>query len=638
MPFIRPNDSVASPKVHVFLDCEAYDPDGPDPDGRQALRLRCWCASAVTFCRGEPVKRRTAEGICRESFWRWIGGLTSLNYSVWLWAHNAFVDATWIGLWEEIDKGEVTLEPSALGGSSFQVNSLLRGRGLKWVDSFGWFRCSLKVMGESIGLLKYEMPPESAPITEWLAYCTRDVIVLERSVTELIRWVRSNDLGQLRPTAPGQAWHSWRHLNNGPFPFVHQNPELSAFERRAHYGGRVKLGFRGTVTAETSGPFFQECFERERGPALMNTRAHLWDVSACYPAVMRNNRFPCRHRYGLPSSSPDMLRRVLYRTAAVAEVKIKSDSRPYPRRKGGITLYARGEFWTTLCGPELVAALNLGDVAAVGRVEAYEDAALFISWADRMWALRERCADNPVWTGLCKILMNSLYGKFAQRESGWVDLPGHRPPRGMRWGPWIDMERPGGFGPLMRAIGGRVQARTVAGDAKHAFPAIAAYCTSYARVACQEIMDGLPPQTLLYHDTDSFHVTDQGHEHLQARDNPAHVGPGRLRHRGSYPEAEYWCPKAYRIGEEVHVAGLPTAAKQSAGGGWTFTEWERVQSLLTRGPDGTVRLREKSVRLAASHLPGVAGHDGWIDDPVIDDPVRPGPEPEESSPAPDPDD
>lgn len=616
--YLRPNDSEKTPTCHVFVDCET-DRTARGPgfwSHKETLRL--WVAAFVRMHAGKVVRRRMTSGRTGEGFFQFLRECVSNHYTLWLWAHNATFDFTVLGMWRELEAGRLGWKGGSIGEPPISFKITVGGQEVKCVDSYNWFRASLASMGESVGLPKLEMPARDEPDSVWFAYCQRDVEILERSVCELVAFLRDNRLGRMVATAPGQAWQSWRHIHNGPWPLIHGDESLSRFERQAYYGGRCEVFFRGNVRKRDPGLREQTLFERKHGPTLWDERVYVLDARTFYPACMRNALFPYKYRYSVDSMAVEGLANALKSKGVIAEVKISSDREAFPVRDEGITKYAVGNYWTCLAGPELRYAIDHNCITAVGRTAVYDLADLFTKWVDHALALRARFEreGKTAWADMAKVIANSLYGKFGQRAARWQDRKDI--PCREKWGQWIVSDWDVNEVHRYRGIGGNTQEMHKDGEWAHAFVPIAAYVTSRGRVVMRELMNLLPPKTLLYHDTDSLHVTRNGYLTLRELGYVNPAVPGSLVLQKVAGSAEYRNFKVYRLNGTITAGGIPR--KATAAGEWRFRfeQWEDFQHMILRGPDDAVSIAEIEAGLSGDYVRGRVGSDGWVSPPIVD--------------------
>src|SRR5258708_19554467 len=101
----------------------------------------------------------------------------------------------------------------------------------------------LSSIGPSGGLKRLPMPAETASRASWEKYCMRDADITYRIVTELLDYIRSENLGNWQPTGAGMAYPTWRHRFLRPKVLVHAQ-ETPLEPARAPFHTRRPSPFR----------------------------------------------------------------------------------------------------------------------------------------------------------------------------------------------------------------------------------------------------------------------------------------------------------------------------------------------------------------------------------------------------------
>src|SRR5258707_13220123 len=76
---------------------------------------------------------------------------------------------------------------------------------LVFADTWTWLPVMLSSIAPSAGLQRLPMPAETASRASWGKYCMRDADITYRVVTELLDYIRSENLGNWQPTGAGKA-------------------------------------------------------------------------------------------------------------------------------------------------------------------------------------------------------------------------------------------------------------------------------------------------------------------------------------------------------------------------------------------------------------------------------------------------
>lgn len=344
-------------------------------------------------------------------------------------------------------------------------------------------------------------------------YCVHDVLGLQEVLfsfwTMLYGLVGS--IGELPMTLPALAMRLWRMTLQGEM-MTPANKKLKALERRAYTGGRT------------------ECFRVGRTPAV-----NVYDVNSLYPAVMREIRVPAGYRGGFTRNyDPQHLGiyDVTYEQTNRAAKPVLRDETSNDFTYSGSGVYTTAEL-------DLLREVG-GDFQVREGYVFLRSRNLFSEFVTKWYGVRLE-AQRREDTGLsyvCKILMNSLYGKFGQREEGWTLylLPRAELMARIRRGEQI--KEMGDFVLIM--------------EERHnetTFVSVAAYITAAARTVLYGFISEAEQRGgfVWYCDTDSVHVS--GAE-LETSDDL-----GAVKHEYTGP-ASYAGKKLYALGDKLKHKGV----------------------------------------------------------------------------------
>jgi hypothetical protein len=603
----------------LFFDTET----NPEPlQGARVVtahRLKLGVAIALRVEAGAVTRREVCRFRSADEFWTFVDGRLRAREPLWLWAHNIGFDLTILGFWERVDRGDwlfPRLDKSAADTEAGErrkgydncflclqdpptiVKALRPGAGKAvFLDTLNFWMCPLAAIGRAIGHKKLKMPQPAAPLARWWRYCERDVEIVERAVLGLQNWIAANDLGNQRYTAAGQAMAAFRHRFMEHDICSHGEPEATAIERAGYYGGQSECYFIGTV--------HQQVTEL--------------DVTALYPSVMRSHEFPVKLRYSRKGTeAPDGQPEPPYENL-IADVLISGIGCCYPKRLSGITAHCQGLFRTTLTGPELVRAVGQGHIKHWYAWNRYDLAPIFSEHVAWFWKQRakHKAAGEALQADLCKLLANSLYGKFGQREAAWIDCTYDRPFE--RWSKWIRLNWETNSIECYRAIGSNVQKAGSGGEHKGAFPAVSAFVTAYARERMRALRQTAGWRNCYYQAIDALYVNDSGLKELTRAGEVIDSEPGKLRICFQGPSAEFRGLNILRVGDRYTRGPLHKSAIRIGGGLWQQENWERLPSIVDRQPDGTVRVSKVLRSLADRYRHGSIGPDGWTRPLLLDE-------------------
>lgn len=615
--YLKGNAGTEGPTSLLFFDSESWQPKPVPGTARREMSLRLWVAAYVrregnTF--RAPVYHR---GTGPKEFWALVDRLSDWKRPLWAFAHNLGHDLTQLRFWDELESwrytaGPVEREPDPDTGKPRRpwrgrlclegrpTFLVVRGRRgcLKLVDTGNYWPSKLATVGERFGLDKLPMPAWDAPESDWWDYCQRDVDVCRVAVTELLRFWLAEDCGTFQVTAPMCAMQHFRHTAPARSPdgravniVLEDDSPARACERAAYMGGRIEPFYLGT----------------HKGPV------YYLDCNSLYPHVMARELYPRARTRRADGCTPARLLGYLHALGAVADVKIRTgpSEESYPVKSNGVQVHACGTFWTTLPGPELWRALENGHVAEVGECHLYSVAALFRGWADH-WCERKQQAQAAGDQGqaeLCKLIVNSLAGKFGQRGEWWVDAP-ERAPR-KAWGVTFRTDLVRGTQVQYRYVAGHTQKKTPGKEPANAFPAISATVTSHAREYMRRAFSALPAGSLLYTATDSIVTTEDGYRALCEGGWVDETRTGAFRLEGVYGEVEICGPNWYRVDDWWTCSGMHGRATKGSDGAFYCEVWDHLPTLLHRNPDGRCGITTYKLRDLVPTQKNEPAGDGW---------------------------
>lgn len=378
-----------------------------------------------------------------------------------------------------------------------------------------------------------------------LVYCNRDVEILERAMDAFITFITRENLGGFKQTVAGQAFAAFRHrFLHGHTIYIHSDEQALKTERDAYAGGRT------------------ECFRMGKIPG----QVYYVDVNSMYPHVMRNRLYPCRLVSRWNEADVDRVKELLQEGyLVICDTHIQTSKRMFHKKMKRL-VFPVGDFWTTLCTPELIKAFDEEAIVEVRNVCIYEADHFFEPYVDYFYAkrLEAKAAKDAVHDLLYKIFLNSLYGKFGQKNTRWEQVEPADPEEVEVYHTYdVDTKSR----QIFKVFGGWVWKKNDDGhdeEAMNSFPAVAAHVTAYARMLLWEAIECAGVENVFYCDTDSLMCNLTGYERLQADgylDNKI-LGKLKLEKMG---ELELYGCKDYIFTnegkEDVKIKGVSKSAK-----------------------------------------------------------------------------
>jgi hypothetical protein len=455
-------------------------------------------------------------------------------------------------------------------------------------DGLNRLRGSIKEWGKIIGLPKLEVDFDSVSFNEFVEYCRRDVEILKQATLYYLRFVSDHDLGTDAYTIAGQAMNAYRHRFMHERIYIHDDPEALELERKAYRGGMVralKVGY------QDDGPYYK------------------LDVNSMYPYVMREFKYPTKLMAVIDNPTVEHLKEALKVCAVIAEVTVSPSKDYFPTRYKNRVIYPAFEYKDVYCTPELIELLEQGAIVKVHRMALYHDEYIFKDYVDYFYSMRQqaKAEGNKPMDAMCKLFLNSLYGKFGARLTELKRVPELD---------YLDPNteairlRPGE--PLRRVFffAGEAYLEEKGEEAYNAFPAIAAHVTAYARMRLSSIIEQAGRVHALYCDTDSVIVDKIGYERLQKEIDPSRLG--MLKLEGVTDSVTVYGRKDYMFGDEVKRKGVSHKYLEQDPYSTIKETWTGLRQYLRSDKGGVVTITRKSLNLRREIYDGQVAEDGQV--------------------------
>lgn len=355
------------------------------------------------------------------------------------------------------------------------------------------------------------------------------------------------DMGMICLTSASQCWQIF--LDRYPLP-LSSPPSAVEMEMAAYFNGRCECRRIGEI----------------------NEKLYLLDISSMYTSIGLNALFPmqyeCSRDGGFDNTG------CMAGLIRIADVTVKTQLPYYPAREtvklnrlqvpsvgtyGERIIYPIGEFRTILCEPELLVAIANNHITKVHKVQYYHGHQVMRDWS--IWALKTRAEigkdDKLRRLHKCfKRIMNSLPGKWGQKNATWINYPAYDSPVS-EWSKAYARHPITRDMTVFRTIAGRCQYFDRVEIAEHARLAVADFWTSYGRVLLLQLLCVLGADELFYYDTDNVAVNSDGLQTLL--DNGIEISstgePGKLRLVNQADSARFVGIRKYLFGGEWHCAG-----------------------------------------------------------------------------------
>jgi DNA polymerase family B len=295
---------------------------------------------------------------------------------------------------------------NVFGGSRFRGLSItMNGAGIlyaraksrKFFDSSRHFGARLSTMGNVVGIPKMEYDFDADRRGGGIAwsprleeYCVNDARIVSAFI-ERLETIYEGLGTRIGVTGASTALRLWRERFAGGIKVQRLPKDLLDYLFEAYYGGRVEAFYIGRT----------------------GKRMRYYDVNSMFPAVMKEKEYAFPYEY---RTWPDLGKHGV--TEATVTVPERSWIPPLPCRVGEKILFPTGRMrgcWTNV---EIEYARSKG--VRLERIHSGvhfpKSCRPFAEYVDTLYTRRKESTDESDRTAY-KILLNSLYGKFAQREA-----------------------------------------------------------------------------------------------------------------------------------------------------------------------------------------------------------------------------
>jgi hypothetical protein len=547
-----------------------------------------------------------------QEFWSEIGKLSAVNYTTWVIGHSILHDMLISGMPEEFTEARLTVDwPRAKRirennneddphsnvlviinnpPTIIACRSSISGGRVVVVDLLNWFGSSLSDIEETLDRDREDWRHSINGYKELACPSMEKAGVVLSAFLRLCTWSRKHDVGMFRYTAASQAMSAYRHRFMTHDICVHDNDYVKGLERQAMFGGRTELFRAGS---------FQE-------------KMHQLDVSSLFPSVMKHGYFPIRLNRSEPTAIwSDSLPDIQYGNS-VATCWLRTIDPIYPVRTESGIIYPVGEFCTVLCGEELAHAHWSGALHSVQSWAEYSTEQIFTSWVEYMWQLRKNHeADGDfIYAKLVKLMLNGLYGKFAQKAAQWVNVGDSLADE--PWREWTQTDVAKQTTRRFRSFGYHKQEFTGGGEIASSFVAISAFVASAARYRMNQLRKIAGRSEVYYQGVDGLIVTEKGRQLLDDAGEISESTLGKLRHQLTVDEGEILGYCDYRLGSKVVKSGLSQTAILQPDGELLQQISLVNESLFGTGEQRGPKRKDAYFTRQAMAIKGVMADDGVI--------------------------
>ena len=582
---------ISLPSHFIFVDTETKSKDISDSEKLQVLWFgyACYVRRLKDNNWTKPQWKRFEK---RKDFWDWTLDHLKSGTRLYIFSHNQSFDFTILRGFSTLRRRGFKLAKAIIESPPTILTFKKTGKTLCILDTLNYFRMSLKLIGKAMGIDKHEMPDIERSIEDWNRYCKRDVEILVKIMLFYIGIVKDWKLGGFQFTGASQAFSAFRHRFMKAPILIDDNEKALQLSRETYYGGRTECFHIGRITGEL----------------------YLVDINSQYPYVMKHNRYPTKLLSVWNNVTDTELDRLIGRYSLSCKVIINTNKPIYPLIHEKRLVFPIGEFETNLATPELIEAKARGHLKQVKMVAIYENADIFSEYVDFFYKkrLEYEAAGNKQLSFMCKIMLNSLYGKFGQNGYNYDT---HKSSIEDRISTWDELDLVTGIVYKYREFGGIIQILTKDSESYNSHPAISAHVTAYARLYLYHLIELSQPENVFYCDTDSLLINLKALNNIRPYLHETNLGALKIEKRIS--AAFIRAPKDYVFDEIKKIKGIRQNAIQISENAYRQDMFPGFKGMILKGnlDDFIIKTIEK--HLTRAYKKGIVNTQGEITPLVI---------------------
>ncbi len=582
---IRKTGGTRYPSRYVFFDTETKDVDGKGTQKMILAYALFWEIASLK----SPEKLEWFDTTAPDDLFSFITSKVNAHTQLVVLSANIWFDLRVSGLLPLLKAHVWTCNKFFSRGHTF-IASFSKGKHrIEFVNIQNYFNFPVHKIGDSIGLPKLSIDFDNASEANLRAYCKSDVEIIFQAYRNLYFFIRTSKLGSMRYTLPSIAYSCYTHTFIPKSITVHCQEDILELERKTYFGGRC------------------ECLRIGR---FSGQRFYKMDVNSMYPFIMRENYFPQKFEkvgYDIPI---DVIKDNAHKWLYCAEVEIETDKPIYPYRRDNKLIFPVGKFTAYLTTASLLHAIQEGHVKKIKMAAAYKKAKLFTTFVDYFYGerLKYRNEKNPAFAYICKLILNSLYGKFGQRNSIMIEEIQTDCERNFRELIWHVQEQKYYIHQIFYGLEQTILLQEEEG--LNSMPAIAAHVTDYARIYLWYIIEKAGLNNCYYCDTDSIIVNRRGYKRLQ--DDLDMDVLGMIKVEEVTDEMEIRGAKNYTFGGTDKIKGVKTSAKKIGEKTYEYIRFPTPYSELRNRLPEDYRIETVSKTLSGRYDKGIVTKSGVV--------------------------
>jgi len=538
---LKPNDDLHIQEDYIFFDTETNETFLNDDIRQHTLKLG-W---ALYWNKKDNVEE-WFNFIDKKIFWDFVEKKIMNISELIIFAHNTDFDFKIVDGIRQLTKRRYKLHRFYINGSVFSLTFKKKKKTIRIYDTMNYVPFPLKKIGEILGCKKLNIEFNSCTNDELSIYCKNDVKIIYLFIKKLLDFLETNNLCRLRPTTSSIALNAFRHrfydYDNNPI-YIHSMEGAIEIERKSYHGG------------------ITDCFKVGK----FKDKLVKLDINSMYPYQMLINELPTKLIY-YSDKKEDNLKEKLF--TLIKKHHIIADCKIFLPKEYAYILtkfkvnkiekngFIYGKFRSVLSTPEIEFVLKYGKIINVNKLYVYKKSFIFKDYVNFFYKKRFEYKNdgNYIFEHFCKICLNGLYGKFAQKSSMYKILKENIEYDVGKYTVLLD-EKGIVKECLVMHIGNKiVKVSYLDNNAYDSFVAISSMITAYARMYLIELILKVGRENVYYVDTDSLIIKKSSLNKLNKYINNNEIG--KLKIEGYSNKSEFIRPKWYTFNNDEKCKGV----------------------------------------------------------------------------------
>lgn len=490
--------------------------------------------------------------------WEYIFSKSYHKSTLYIFGHNVYFDLQCSGFFKYATDNGWKLKFIYDKGLTFILSLFNESRKIKIISTTNYYDFSLAKVGETLNIPKLKVDFDNDSKEYKQEYCRNDVVITREALLKYLKFIDIHNMGTYSMTKASQAMNAYRHRFMSKTIYIHKELDVIDMERRSYMGGRNEAF---------------EIGELKNGPFLH------YDINSMYPFVMAKYKYPTRLVDLINKPTTTDLYKYLNSFCVIADVNIDTNCPAYGYRHHGKMIFPRGKLKLTLPTQSLKYAIEHNHIKSVGNVAIYECDYIFKEYVEYFYKLKRQYKEenNEVYTRIVKIFLNSLYGKFGQKNS--VDEISYNEENEgyYRIDNYDDVTKE--YWTETEILHTNIIQRGEE-EGQNSFVAIPSHVTDYARMLLWGIIDSIGYNNVLYCDTDSIKIRKKDQDKVTYKVDNYELGALSLEDT-TKSFTIYGC-KDYKTEKECKIKGVPKNHEKINNNTFKYKMFNRLNSHLRK--------------------------------------------------------